>query len=347
MSSAAMILQDFPAAYGYKLQDKYLSGKPHKDGGRLYKLYPIDDTPSFIDGVLGTHLGSIGGKDVTFCQASTVAPKFPSYTFTLDGVFHEVVICENNRGASFEDLVFDSLNSYVAVDGQYGDPIYPEIEDLIERMQESSCPYFHWSEVKGVSRGGSNIPKANLELGDLGKAMGDIVLHGHGDDRWFISLKGIDGGVISAKGDAVSLFDEEGTLIPNSRGSAFLMAYGADLGAVQAGFDLRNGISKDRPVYHVPPANSDIIKTHFQQAWGINYFYARKKMLGWLTFWLDHAKLESLTSNIVVERIVYPSRTNKSINIDVSNAEQRYIIEIRNSKGGEYPNDIKFKVRTK
>jgi light-regulated signal transduction histidine kinase (bacteriophytochrome) len=78
----------------------------------------------------------------------------------------------------------------------------------------------------------------------------------------------------------------------------------------------------------------------------MNYFYVRKTRTGdgWKVFWLDKNYLDSLTSNIVVDSIDYPSKKSKQITIKCHNSKQKYKVEIRNSKSGEYPNDIKFKV---
>ena len=77
----------------------------------------------------------------------------------------------------------------------------------------------------------------------------------------------------------------------------------------------------------------------------MNYFYVRKTTSGWKVFWLDRDYLNKLTNSITVSEIKYPNERSKQITILCGNNYQKYLIEIRNSKGGEYPNDTKFKVK--
>ena len=82
----------------------------------------------------------------------------------------------------------------------------------------------------------------------------------------------------------------------------------------------------------------------FERAWGMNYFYVRRQLVGWKVFWLDRKKLDSLTSGIRITSIKYPNKKSKQISIFAETRVQKYLVEIRNSKAGEYPNDIKIKV---
>jgi light-regulated signal transduction histidine kinase (bacteriophytochrome) len=76
----------------------------------------------------------------------------------------------------------------------------------------------------------------------------------------------------------------------------------------------------------------------------MNYFYVRKQLDGWKVFWLDRNKLNNLASSVRVTGVKYPNKNSKQISIYAESNGQKYLIEIRNSKSGEYPNDIKFKV---
>ena len=161
---------------------------------------------------------------------------------------------------------------------------------------------------------------------------------------WFISLKDVNGNTFSSYSGAATIFDKDGKLQPNSPGADFLRAFGVDLNLVQAGFDQRRGGSEIREKYKVTPPNKSELKKIFERAWGMNYFYVRRQSAGWKVFWLDNKKLDSLTNEIKVTSIKYPSKTSKQISIFAETRIQKYLIEIRNSKAGEYPNDIKIKV---
>ena len=77
----------------------------------------------------------------------------------------------------------------------------------------------------------------------------------------------------------------------------------------------------------------------------MNYFYVKKERNGWQVFWIDRATLKQLTNNLKVTQIRYPSIKSKQISILLENKYKKYIVEVRNSKAGEYPNDTKFRIR--
>ena len=64
-----------------------------------------------------------------------------------------------------------------------------------------------------------------------------------------------------------------------------------------------------------------------------------------VTLALGKTKLDKLSQNIRIDDIRYPSTKSKQITILCSNTVENYVIELRNSKAGEYPNDTKFKVK--
>ena len=160
----------------------------------------------------------------------------------------------------------------------------------------------------------------------------------------FISLKDKNGATVSALPGAGSLFNNSGDLQPNSEGAKLLMAFGVDLNKVQSGFDERSNKKKVRSKLPAGKVDSRKIKEIFKTVWGMNYFYVRKTAASWEVFWIDRAKLDKL-SNVRVEGIRYPGKNTKTIYIDLVSPVKKYLIEIRNSKAGEYPNDIKVRVK--
>jgi hypothetical protein len=77
----------------------------------------------------------------------------------------------------------------------------------------------------------------------------------------------------------------------------------------------------------------------------MNYFYVRRLVSGWKVFWLGKEKMNKQCRGIKVDAIRYPNKDSKQISILCSNSFEDYLIEIRNSSRGEYPNDTKFKVK--
>lgn len=244
----------------------------------------------------------------------------------------------SNRGLGFEKAVVAGI---VAAHAN-PDSMAVEVADLIHNLKRSHSG-FSWETVHGTTAGKVKRKGSN-SLEDIGRGVADIVLHNSRD--WGVSIKDVDGGHFNQFGIA-NLFDKTGTLNTRSKGVSYLNAFGVDLNRVQAGYDVRNNIDIARPQHYVPSPNSTIIRNILQRAWGVNYFYARKQHLGWLTFWLDRDKLERMTSNLVVEEIGYPTEKSKSITIKIGNQHQKYLLEVRHAHKGEYPTEIKCKLRDK
>ena len=114
---------------------------------------------------------------------------------------------------------------------------------------------------------------------------------------------------------------------------------------MQSGFDERGNINKIREKIPVKKLNPKEVEFIFRRAWGMNYFYVRRKVDGWKVFWLGKEKLDKLAKGIKVTAVRYPSKKSKQITIMCSNTIEDYVIEVRNSKAQEYPNDTKFKVK--
>jgi hypothetical protein len=215
---------------------------------------------------------------------------------------------------------------------------------LIAQMNEAHSPFAN-SEIISAKQRTGPTRKEGIPIEKLGAIIGDIVLKDNNGEEWFISLKDVKGNTFSAYSGAASLFSKDGTLQTNSAGADLLNSFGVDLNKVQSGFDGRNSINKLRPNIPVKKANQAEIEKIFNRAWGMNYFYVRRLVSGWKVFWLDKDKMNKLCRGIKVDAIRYPNKDSKQISILCSNSYEDYLIEIRNSSRGEYPNDTKFKVK--
>lgn len=298
----------------------------------------VDTSESFI-----THLkAGLRGNKIFDAKYNTISPnssKYPSYTFTYKGVIVDAVIARGaNKGENFETQTVENLNKFFMGASEQS------FAKLVRQMEEEYPPFADTEIVKVNQRKGST-KKTGIPLEDLNAIIGDIVLTDSTGKKWYISLKDVSGGTVSAWPGGGSIFNSKGDLVEDSEGSEFLRTFGVDLNKVQSGFDIRNNIDPStRKTLKTPGANTAQIEKIFERVWGLNYFYVRKKSGGWKVFWLDRAKLNELSRNIKVTRIDYPGATSKSTRIFCENTNQKYLIEIRNSKGGEYPNDIKFRV---
>lgn len=347
-----MALTEAVKAYNFQVAPKSPAGKPGKNNKqqrefRLQLINKHNDTSDKLKDDLKSILNkAFGGaiSKVTFNPVSPNSSKYSSYSFELGNQQYDVIIARGaNKGENFEVVTTNSLASAFHTRGGSS-----EFHKLIDQLNDAH-PGFEQVEISKVEQRKGSTRKAGVPLEKLGEIIGDIILTDENGKKWFVSLKDVNGATFSAFGGAASLFDAQGNLQPQSEGAKFLQAFGVNLAQVQAGFDERRGnltnAHQRKPIPGPIAPNQAKIKEIFEIAWGMNYFYVRKKTLGWEVFWIDRAKLTKLTSNIRIESITYPSKKTKSIMILCSNNEKRYKIEMRNSAGREYPNDIKFGVR--
>lgn len=336
-------LNAISSPYNFRVNPRALKGASGKNNRamREYRLQLIDQnkdtSKTFIPALNNELKKMLGIKNIKFNQISPNSSKFSSYSFELMGNLFDVVIAKGaNAGEKFESKTVNDLKEFFNAGSD------SSFKALIELMNAENKDFASVEIVRVSQRTGSTL-KTGVPIEQLNKVIGDIILKDSTNRDWYISLKDINGNTFSSYPGASTLFNARGDLQPNSEAASFLLSFGADLNEIQKGFDLRNNIKTPRSKYKTSNPNTTNIKNIFERAWGMNYFYVRRMTNGWKVFWLDRNKLNKLTSNIVVDRIRYPDRSSKQISIFCSNNEEKYLIEIRNSKGGEYPNDIKIK----
>lgn len=320
-------------------------GKPAKSDrtAREFRLQLInkqqDTSASLIQSLQKTLPQAI--SNITMLKFNSISPnssKFPSYSFTINNNKYDLVIARGaNKGENFETQTVANLASAFKTNKNSS-----QYADLIQQLSYSNKE-FASCEIRDVQQRKGSTKKEGVLIENLGAVIGDIVLTDTTGRKWFISLKDVNGDTFSSYSGAASLFDSKGNLQAFSEGATFLRAFGVDLNAVQAGFDERNKKSVIRYQHKIVKSDSSKLKPIFARAWGMNYFYVRRLTNGWKVFWIDRKKLDSMIDNIKIDEIRYPSAKTKSIVIYCGNTNYKYLVEIRNSSGGEYPNDIKFK----
>ena len=330
----------------FQIAPRYPKGQPGKNDKsmREYRLQLIDQNRDTTDELIAWLRDQLrfttGIENVVFNEISPNSSKFPSFSFEIESYKIDLVIARGaNRGENFETSTVTNLKEFFKTRQDHA------FAKVIKQMNEANKDFADVDIVDVKQRRGST-KKEGVPIEKLGAIIGDIVLTDSTGGNWFISLKDINGFTFSSYSGAASLFDSQGVLQPKSEGAAFLQAFGVDLNKVQEGFDLRRNPSRNLetnyPSKTFDPQNLEPI---FQRAWGMNYFYVKRERLGWKVFWLDKNKLNQLTKDIKVTNIRYPSKQSKQITIFAENKYIQYVIEMRNSKAGEYPNDTKFKVR--
>jgi len=333
--------------YNYQVAEGAAAGKVGKNikSMREYRLQLINkqsNTSDKLIAALPTILKSLGkdSSNISYNKVSPNSSKFPSYTFKYLGHDIDLVIARGaNKGENFETQTVADLAGAFSVTARD-----PQFAKLIQQMNDEYRD-FASVEIQSVKQRTGSTKKEGIAIEKLGAIIGDIVLKDNSGKEWFISLKDINGATFSSYSGAASLFNAAGDIQRKSAGADFLNAFGVDLNKVQEGFDLRNKKKSIREYIPTKNANSNDIKSIFERAWGMNYFYVRKQAVGWKVFWLDRSKLNKLAGNIEVKEIRYPNINSKQITIICGNTYQEYTIELRNSKAGEYPNDTKFKVK--
>lgn len=342
------VLDSISLKYNFQVARTNPAGKPASDksGGREYRMQLInssnDTSESYKAALTKLIAASVeNAKNIKFNELSSNSSKYSSVSFTFEDSEFDVIISKGaNKGENFEKKVVSDLKGYFQNKG-----VNTDYKTLVKQLTNAN-PKFAKNEITDVKQRTGSTKKEGVPIENLGEIIGDIVLTDSGNEKWYISLKDVNGDTFSSYSGAASLIDSTGKLDPKSVGAEFLNAFGANLNSIQDGYDLRAKKKIMRKSVPVAKVNSSKIKSIFERAWGMNYFYVRKTSGGWKVFWIDRKKLDNLTSDIKVTDIKYPSASSKQITIMCSNNYAEYLIEIRNSKGGEYPNDTKFKVKS-
>lgn len=339
-------LNEILKKYNYQVAPKLPAGGKPRAGGydREFRLQFIntqkDTSDSAIAGIPGDLKKVKEFKTIKTNSLSPNSSKFPSIEFSLfDNKIDLVIARGANKGENFEKATVTNLASAFKLSKNAS----KDMKELIEELNSNKA--FAKVDIVSVKQRTGSTKKEGVPIEKLGAIIGDIVLTDSTGKEWFISLKDVNGYTFSSYSGAASLFND-GDLVPDSPGAKFLNSFGVDLNQVQAGFDLRNNVKKVRKKLPVSRPDTGELKAIFERAWGMNYFYVKKETSGWKTFWLDRTKLDKLTKGIVIDAIRYPTLQSKQITIEChSQAGDKYLVELRNSKAGEYPNDTKIKIR--
>lgn len=282
-------------------------------------------------------------KSKTLCitsieKNSKCSSKFSSCIVQYQTDLFELVLCYGaNKGETFEKRTISELKTYIETGCDLG-----KYSELFTQL-ETCNPTFSKTNIQTITPRVGSTYKQNVELSTLSSVISDFYLL-DSETKWGVSLKDKNGQTISALPHASTLF-VDGTFNPTSKLLPFLYTFGVDPYMVQKGFNERN---KTESLIHVDkPSVLLSISDIFMRVWGYNYFYVMNKTVGWKTMWICLDQLKELTNNISVSQVTYPNENSKQISIYCDNGSYFYKIDIRNSKGGEYPNDIKVKLLEK
>lgn len=341
-------LDNISEKYNFRVSRSSKLGKPassKKLNSREFRMQLIDkdnDTSNKYKEYLIESIRKLNGSEnIEYNELSPNSSMFSSISFDYENINFDIVIARGaNKGHMFEVRVLNGLIDYFkTLDENH------EYEILVEKLCRANKKLSKNEVVLIENRVGS-VFKKNIEIDKLGEIIGDIVLTDIKNTKWYLSLKNVNGITFSSYSGA-RIFNSDGKINYKSDGIKFLLSFGVDINLIQDGFDERNNIQrKNRKKYLIREPNKDKIREIFRRSWGMNYFYVKKTndVNHWKVFWIDEKILENLSSNILVKKIKYPNLNSKQVSIFCQNNFASYLIELRNSHGGEYPDDIKFKI---
>lgn len=332
--------------YNYQINPKYFpNGKPGKinKNDREYRLQLKDSQQlnNDVTNIIWEFLVNYSANDITHNTVSPNSSKFSSISAVVANTPVDIVLSTGfNKGEKFEIATLNGLQRVVANKDLLADK-QDRYVDLLDKLQDAH-PDFFASNIHDVQPRKGSTRKSGKDKTDLGHVIGDVILY-DSLKTWPVSIKASNGDTFSSYPGAASLFMTDGKINTKSPLISVLGSFGVDFEQLQTCYDKRNGFSNPSP--NLPTSYTYDISSFFEQAWGVDYFYARGTTKGWQVFWLDQPKLHQLSTNIQVTEIRYPSDKSKQLSIFCENGYKKYLIEVRNSAGGEYPNDMKVKVK--
>lgn len=297
------------------------------DKGEL-RLQPVDKTsPPSPDDIrdLLRKAGHPIVKEVPKGHPDSKSSKFVTY-WTSTGV-PIVVASGGNQGQKFEkDIQTASLDS-------------SEISELKKLLG--------LKDIVSIETGSTNASRPlGLNPRDVGASIADVVFRKKDGSAVYVSLKDPNGATFGNFG-IVGAFKESpnGVVTSPHPSDVLLSALGIDKEAIADGLSdlLRgggHGIVDTSPSYDPERARGIL-----ESGYGYGYWYARKLNKGWHVIDLTtREKLAEHVGDVRVEQVKYPGDNKQCAAWISTTTGGRYKIEIRNTKGGVIPREIKIKV---
>lgn len=298
------------------------------DKGEL-RLQPIDKkSPPSPDDIrdLLRQAGHPVVREVPKGHPDSKSSKFVTY-WTTTGV-PIVVASGGNKGHDFEKKIQTSgVNS-------------EEVDTLKKLMG--------LRDVVRVEPGNSSSKRPlGLKPYDVGSIIADVIFRMKDGTAAYVSLKDPNGATLGNFG-IVGSFEET----PSGRvklvahpSDIVLTALGVDKQAIADGlydFMIDNG---QELIDHSPSYDPELTRGILESGYGYGYWYARKLPSGWHVVDLTtRDKLSEHIGDVHVERVKYPGKDKQCAVWLSTTTGGRYKIEVRNTKGGVIPREIKIKV---
>ncbi len=201
-------------------------------------------------------------------------------------------------------------------------------------------------DVVSFSQGSTNARRPlTMSPTYVGDKIADIIIDTKDGQKVYVSLKDPNGSTLGNFGIVGSFVAaEDGTVVARKHNSDnVLSALGVDKSRIVDGLNNKLAAEQvdDAPVYDV-----SAVKGIIESGYGYGYWYARKTSKGWYVVDLTTSdKLADYVGDVRVDRVKYPGANSKQCSVWLSTSTgKRFKVEIRNTKGGLIPGEIKFKV---
>lgn len=284
--------------------------------------------------------------NVNLMQNSPHSSKYSSIQFKYGADVFDIVLASGaNKGENFEKATYEKLQKWL-------DCVDHDDVDNMFRTLSAIDPSITLDKLAEVHKAGGSARRPG-DLKSSGSVIADIKFTMKDGTERFISLKDRNGDTFAniAEG-ARGLIDPTTFAVNRSNQLAvMLQEVGFDLKKIQQGYQAF--VSKSDVAFDPnQTSNKPILMTSqlgqiIRRGWGVNYIYLREdpaSPTGWSAMLINDNTLQSvLLKGLKVEQLRYPHAGAKQIAIIMGNSKFRYKLEIRNSKGGITPTEVKIK----
>lgn len=302
------------------------------------RLQPKDRTTKFSSDEIKDLILMAGysiSKSVDPGSPGSMSSKF--ITYLNDSGYAIVVAGGGTRGQEFERKIqTSSLDS--------GD-----LKSLIDSLKEK----INDLEVIGVSPGPSHVKRPlGMKPEDVGVKIADLILKTDKEEKIYISLKDPTGSTFGNFGIVGSFeFNKNGDVVSRKHPSdTILQNLGIDKSLIAEGLNLylKDDVEKEPKINDVEVYDPVVVSGMIQSGYGYGYWYARKISEGWkLVDLTTEENLNQYVGQVVSIKLRYPDSSSKQCSAWVTmTSGDVYKFEIRNSKGGIIPTEIKLKIQT-
>lgn len=292
-----------------------------------------------------------GGEEpishIMLMQNSPHSSKYSSIQFKRGADTYDIVLASGaNKGESFEKAVVDKIEKWLHAEDE------ADVENMLIALSKVDPTITSDTVAQVRKAGGSSKRPENFD--HSGSVIADFVFMLKDGTERFVSLKDKNGGTFANIGGGARTLIDPTTYAVNKDNSLaeLLLEVGFDLARIQQGYDAyvtKQPVSFDytQSVTNAVEPSSRLGQI-MQHGWGTGYIYLRedpKAEHGWFAMSVTTDTLQSnLLKNLVVTQIRYPHTNSKQIAVDLGNSEFKYRLEIRNSKGGLLPTEVKIRI---